>query len=76
VGRGRSVKSSNGCCAFACVDRRIEWHGSGKDEKGMEARSGQMLIEIDARYFRPTEVDLLVGDLLNARKVCCWGSLP
>ena len=58
--------------AFACVGRSIEWHGSGKDEKGMEARSGQVLIEVDARYFRPTEVDLLVGDPSKAQKRLGW----
>jgi GDPmannose 4,6-dehydratase len=58
--------------AFACVGRTIEWRGSGIDEKGIEARSGQVLIEIDARYFRPTEVDLLVGDPSKAQKRLGW----
>jgi GDPmannose 4,6-dehydratase len=58
--------------AFACVGRSIEWHGSGIDEKGLEGRSGQVLIEIDARYFRPTEVDLLVGDPSKAQKRLGW----
>jgi GDPmannose 4,6-dehydratase len=53
--------------AFACVDRSVEWRGSAIDEKGIESRSGQVLIEIDARYFRPTEVDLLVGDPSKAQ---------
>jgi GDPmannose 4,6-dehydratase len=58
--------------AFACVGRSIEWRGSGIDEKGIETRSGQVLIEIDARYFRPTEVDLLVGDPSKAQKRLGW----
>jgi GDPmannose 4,6-dehydratase len=58
--------------AFACVGRSIEWRGSGIDEKGVEARSGQVLIEVDARYFRPTEVDLLVGDPSKAQKRLGW----
>jgi GDPmannose 4,6-dehydratase len=58
--------------AFASVDRRIEWHGSGKNEKGVDARSGEVLIEVDARYFRPTEVDLLVGDSSKAQKRLGW----
>jgi GDPmannose 4,6-dehydratase len=58
--------------AFACVGRSIEWRGSGIDEKGIEARSGQVLIEVDARYFRPTEVDLLVGDPSKAQKRLGW----
>jgi GDPmannose 4,6-dehydratase len=58
--------------AFACVGRSIEWRGSGIDEKGIEARTGEVLIEVDARYFRPTEVDLLVGDPSKARKRLGW----
>jgi len=58
--------------AFACVGRSVEWHGSGIDEKGIEARSGRVLVEIDARYFRPTEVDLLVGDPSKAQKRLGW----
>jgi GDPmannose 4,6-dehydratase len=58
--------------AFACIGRSIEWHGSGIDEKGIEVRSGQVLIEVDARYFRPTEVDLLVGDPSKAQKRLGW----
>src|SRR5271157_3631710 len=54
--------------AFACVGRSIAWQGSGIDEKGIDARSGQVLIEVDARYFRPTEVDVLVGDPSKAQK--------
>jgi GDPmannose 4,6-dehydratase len=58
--------------AFACVDRSIEWRGSGPDEKGIDTRSGQILVEIDPRYFRPTEVDLLVGDPSKARQRLGW----
>ena len=58
--------------AFSHVGRHIEWRGSGADEKGVDARSGQVLIEVDARYFRPTEVDLLVGDPSKARNRLGW----
>jgi GDPmannose 4,6-dehydratase len=58
--------------AFACVDRSIEWRGSGIDEKGVEVCSGKVLIEVDFRYFRPTEVDLLVGDPPKAQKRLGW----
>jgi GDPmannose 4,6-dehydratase len=58
--------------AFANVGRRIEWRGSGIDEKGIDARSGQVLIEIDARYFRPTEVNLLLGDPSKAHQRLGW----
>jgi len=58
--------------AFACVGRRIEWRGSGVDEKGYEAGTDRVLIEIDPRYFRPTEVDHLLGDPSKARKTLGW----
>ncbi len=58
--------------AFAHVGRRIEWHGSGRDEKGLEAGTGRTLIEIDARYFRPTEVDILCGDPSKAHAKLGW----
>ena len=53
---------------FAHVNRRIEWRGSGIDEKGIDAGSGRVLIEVNSRYFRPTEVDLLVGNSSKARQ--------
>ena len=58
--------------AFARVGRRIEWRGNGVDEKGVEAGSGRVLVEIDPRYFRPTEVDLLIGDPSKARQTLGW----
>ena len=58
--------------AFACVGRSIEWRGSGIDERGIESGSGQVLVEVDARYFRPTEVDLLVGDPSKAQQRLGW----
>ena len=58
--------------AFAEVGRPIEWQGSGVNEKGLDGRTGEVLIEIDPRYFRPTEVDLLLGDSSKARRVFGW----
>jgi GDPmannose 4,6-dehydratase len=58
--------------AFDCVDLDIEWHGSGINEAGVHARSGRTLVEVDPRYFRPTEVDLLVGDPSKARQRLGW----
>lgn len=58
--------------AFAHVGRRIEWRGSGIGEKGMDARSGQVLIEVDPRYSRPTEVDVLLGDPSKAHQRLGW----
>src|SRR5262249_16849333 len=54
--------------AFAEVGRRIEWRGSGVDEIGVDPTSGAVLVRIDRRYFRPTEVDTLVGDASKARE--------
>jgi GDPmannose 4,6-dehydratase len=58
--------------AFVCVGRSIAWRGSGIDEKGIETRSERVLVEVDGRYFRPTEVDLLVGDPSKAQKRLGW----
>lgn len=58
--------------AFAVVDRKIEWKGHGADEQGVDARSGEPLVLIDPRYFRPTEVDLLLGDPTKAREKLGW----
>jgi GDPmannose 4,6-dehydratase len=58
--------------AFSFVGRRIEWSGSGTQERGLDGRTGQVLVEIDERYFRPTEVDLLLGDASKARRVLGW----
>ena len=58
--------------AFAHVGRQIVWKGSGVDEKGIDAKSGEILVEIDPRYFRPTEVDFLLGDASKARQKLGW----
>jgi GDPmannose 4,6-dehydratase len=58
--------------AFACIDRRIEWHGTGCDEVGLDARTEEVLVRVDPRYFRPTEVDLLHGDATKARTLLGW----
>ncbi len=58
--------------AFEMVGRRIEWRGKGIDEKGVDAITGAELVAIDPRYFRPTEVDLLLGDATKARERLGW----
>ncbi|MBY3102134.1 GDP-mannose 4,6-dehydratase [Rhizobium laguerreae] len=58
--------------AFADVGIALEWKGSGVDEKGHDTASGACLVEIDRRYFRPTEVDLLLGDPTKARQKLGW----
>jgi GDPmannose 4,6-dehydratase len=58
--------------AFAHVGRTIEWRGQGVDEQGLDAKTGAVLVRVDPRYFRPTEVDLLLGDPTKARQVLGW----
>ena len=58
--------------AFAEVGRGIEWHGRGVDETGTDKKSGKTLVRIDPVYFRPTEVDLLIGDASKAREKLGW----
>ena len=50
----------------------LEWQGSGLDEKGVDIKTGQVLIEIDQKYFRPAEVDMLLGDATKAKDVLGW----
>jgi GDPmannose 4,6-dehydratase len=58
--------------AFAEVGRRIVWRGKGTDEKGYDAKDNSVLVEVDPRYFRPTEVDILIGDPAKARAKLGW----
>jgi len=59
-------------CAFAEVGRSLRWQGSGADEKGLDANTGQTLVEIDPRYYRPTEVPHLCGDYSKALDHLGW----
>ena len=58
--------------AFEEIDIPIQWEGSGIHEKGINARTGRVVIEIDPRYFRPTEVEFLLGDPTKAREQMGW----
>jgi GDPmannose 4,6-dehydratase len=58
--------------AFAAAGRAIAWRGSGAGETGVDARTGEVLVAIDPRYFRPTEVDSLIGDPAKARTRLGW----
>ena len=58
--------------AFAEVGITLEWSGNGVDETGRDAKSGNILVSIDPAYFRPTEVDLLIGDASKAREKLDW----
>ena len=58
--------------AFEDVGIVLRWEGEGADEKGYCAETGRCLVEVDPRYFRPTEVDLLIGDATKAREKLGW----
>ena len=58
--------------AFGEVGITLEWKGKGQDEKGINKADGSIIVEIDPRYFRPTEVDLLIGDASKAFKKLGW----
>jgi GDPmannose 4,6-dehydratase len=58
--------------AFAHVGRTIVWRGRGVEEKGWDKATGKVLVEIDPRYFRPTEVDTLIGDPSKVRANLGW----
>jgi GDPmannose 4,6-dehydratase len=58
--------------AFKFLEINIKWIGEGIEEKGIDASSGKILVEVDEKYFRPTEVDLLIGDSTKANKVLGW----
>jgi GDPmannose 4,6-dehydratase len=58
--------------AFACVGRFIEWKGTGLEEEGVDRQNGRTLVAIDPRYFRPTEVETLLGDPAKARAKLGW----
>ena len=58
--------------AFAEIDITLEWSGSGVDETGRDVKNGNILVSVDPAYFRPTEVDLLIGDASKAREKLGW----
>ena len=58
--------------AFAQIGRTIEWRGTGADERGIDKATGEVLVEVDPRYFRPTEVAALQGDATKARRALGW----
>ena len=58
--------------AFSEVGIKIEWRGSGVDEKGYCSKTGKLLVDVNPKFFRPAEVDLLLGDSTKAEKVLNW----
>lgn len=58
--------------AFSCAGYDIEWDGEGKDEKGVDKNSGRSLIEVNPSYYRPCDVDIIVGDASKAEVELDW----
>ena len=58
--------------SFKKIDIDIEWEGKGEQEKGFDKKTGKCVVEVDQRYFRPTEVDQLLGDSSKAKKILNW----
>jgi GDPmannose 4,6-dehydratase len=56
------------------LDMRIEWKGKGVEEVGIDSVSGKTLVHVDPRYFRPTEVETLLGDASKARHKLGWAA--
>ena len=58
--------------SFKEAEIEVEWTGEGINEKGTNKATGEVIVEIDEKYFRPTEVDLLIGDPSKAKRVLGW----
>jgi GDPmannose 4,6-dehydratase len=58
--------------AFAYVGITVKWQGSGIDEVGIDSSTGSIVVKVDPRYFRPSEVEFLLGDPSKAKKVLGW----
>lgn len=58
--------------AFNYIDIQLEWEGEGIHEKGIDRKTGKILVDINPRYFRPTEVELLIGDSTKAKEKLGW----
>ncbi|MFA5188763.1 MAG: GDP-mannose 4,6-dehydratase [Patescibacteria group bacterium] len=54
------------------LDFNLAWEGEGLNEKGIDKKSGQVIVEIDPKYFRPAEVDFLIGDASKAKRILSW----
>ena len=57
---------------FKLLDMPLEWSGVGPAERGIDRKTGNVLVEIDPRYYRPTEVEILMGDATKAREKLGW----
>lgn len=58
--------------AFKAVDIQLEWNGSGEDERGVDVRTGKTLVQVNPDFYRPAEVELLIGNPQKAQDVLGW----
>jgi len=58
--------------AWDHLNKKIRWEGEGKEEKGYDQETGQLIVAVDTRYFRPTEVETLLGDPTKAKETLGW----
>ena len=58
--------------AFKEVGIELRWEGAGVNEKGIDVKTGKVLVEVDAKYFRPSEVEQLLGDPTKAKTLLGW----
>tara|TARA_Y100000768_G_C23956259_1_gene672964 strand:- start:422 stop:1456 length:1035 start_codon:yes stop_codon:yes gene_type:complete len=58
--------------SFDCVGISIEWSGDGQNELGINKKNKEVLVKTDPKYFRPTEVDILIGDASKAKNILGW----
>lgn len=71
TGESHSVREFT-TLAFREVGIELRWEGQGVDEKGIDMKTGRIVVEVDPKYFRPAEVDQLLGDPTKARKILGW----
>jgi GDPmannose 4,6-dehydratase len=71
TGRNRSVREFVSA-AFAAADLQLEWRGKGVEEQGIEPRSGKVRVRVNPQFFRPAEVDTLLGSFARARAALGW----
>ena len=60
------------CLVIQELDMELEWKNSGVEEIGVELNSGKTIVQVDPQYFRPTEVDILIGDPSRAKEKLGW----
>merc|ERR1719174_489184 len=71
TGRQYSVRQLCSLC-FEMVGRPVIWRGTGLEEEGIDAKTGQVLVQVSPKYFRPAEVETLLGDMTKLKTEIGW----